>query len=331
MLDPWKAPDSKILPDFIIAGGMKCGTTTLHHILNRHPDIYIPEEEIHFFDMDDITEHPEFLYYNDGEWISPEINENYEKYWHWYNDFFLYSEDHQKIGEDSTGYLASRKAPKRIATQKKDIKIIILLRDPVYRTYSHYWHNVRAGRVCHSFENTLRYYPNTIIKRSLYKQQIQKFYDHIPQNLIKIIIFEEFVQDKRNVIKDLLKFLNLDTNKLEPRHFNIHSNKGKAPLSIKIQLFHNKINREHGNWLYREHFPDYKSKVDRRNFFRRVIKNTHKILNPPIRKQIPAINKRTYDFLSEYFKKELIGLDKMINKDINRYWFQDSQLWVRTK
>jgi hypothetical protein len=323
MLDPWKSPDSKKLPDFIIAGGMKCGTTSLHHILNKHPDIYIPEEEIHFFDMDDITQHPEFFYYNDNEWISPKINQNYEKYWHWYYNFFQNAEEHQKIGEDSTGYLASKKAPKRIAIQIKDIKIIILLRNPIYRTYSHYWHNVRAGRISHSFENTLRYYPNTIINRSLYKQQIQRFYDHIPQDHIKIIIFEELLQDKRKVISDLLIFLDLDTEKLKSRHLNIHSNKGNAPLSIKMQLLHNKINREHGNWLYRNHFPDYRDKNDNRNFFRRVIKNTHRILNPPIKKQIPAMNKRTYNFLSNYFKKEFIGLDKLIKKDIDKYWFRD--------
>jgi hypothetical protein len=90
-----------------------------------------------------------------------------------------------------------------------------------------------------------------------------------------------------------------------------------------MQLIHNRINREHGNWLYRNHFPDYKSKNENRNLFRRVIKNTHRIINPPLKKQLPAINKRTYKFLNDYFKKEFIGLDELINKDINKYWFRD--------
>ena len=48
------------LPDFIIAGATKSATTTLHTILNKHPDVFIPNGELHFFDMDDIFEHPDF-------------------------------------------------------------------------------------------------------------------------------------------------------------------------------------------------------------------------------------------------------------------------------
>ena len=69
MENNWIAPGNAFLPDFIIAGAMKSGTTTLHNILNEHPDVFIPDSEIHFFDMDDVIEHPEFNYFINGKCI----------------------------------------------------------------------------------------------------------------------------------------------------------------------------------------------------------------------------------------------------------------------
>lgn len=53
----WVAPENVRLPDFIICGAMKCGTSTVHSLLNQHPYVYIPDPEINFFDIDDIFQH----------------------------------------------------------------------------------------------------------------------------------------------------------------------------------------------------------------------------------------------------------------------------------
>ena len=121
MNNPWLAPDTTYLPDFIIIGGMKCGTTTLHHILNTHPKIYMPQSEIHFFDMDDEEEHPEFIFNNNGELVRPNVEDDPEAYWEWYKTYFDKAEGRLK-GEDTTGYFTSEKAIKRISEQDKDIK-----------------------------------------------------------------------------------------------------------------------------------------------------------------------------------------------------------------
>ena len=49
-------------PDFVIAGAMKCGTTTLHQMLAQHPDVFMADDELFYFDMDDIAQHPDFLF-----------------------------------------------------------------------------------------------------------------------------------------------------------------------------------------------------------------------------------------------------------------------------
>lgn len=128
------------LPDFIIAGAMKAGTTSLHHILKHHKHVFLPEDEIFFFDLDDIQQHPDFFMDARGKWIFHDYERHYQDYLEWYSSFFESADDGQVIGDDSTTYMASRKAPQRIARLLPDVKLIFMLRDPVVRAYSHYWH-----------------------------------------------------------------------------------------------------------------------------------------------------------------------------------------------
>ena len=69
--DNWLSIEPSLLPDFIIVGAMKSGTTTLHDMLNTHPDVFIPKGELHFFDHDDIFQHPNFNIYKKSFWNYP--------------------------------------------------------------------------------------------------------------------------------------------------------------------------------------------------------------------------------------------------------------------
>ena len=88
MKNIWKATNHKLLPDFIIGGAMKSGTSTLHTILSHHPDIFIPSDEIHFFDIDNILQHPDFNFYENGKWVYQSMEKNPEKMWKWYHNKF---------------------------------------------------------------------------------------------------------------------------------------------------------------------------------------------------------------------------------------------------
>ena len=121
----WLLQESKKLPDFIIGGAMKSATTTLHAILHRHPDISIAHEEIGFFDIDNLLEHPDFAFFDaeKNSWHTQFINQSPAKAWEWYLSNF--PGDDMLRGEDSTTYLASPIAAKRIGMQHKNIKMII--------------------------------------------------------------------------------------------------------------------------------------------------------------------------------------------------------------
>jgi hypothetical protein len=126
----WLSPRPAALPDFIIGGAMKCGTTTLHHILAAHPDVYIPENEIHFFDMDNILQHGDFNFYDSssGVWWTQNLEADAPKFWAWYAQQFKNDKGARVVGEDSTTYLASPIAAARIAAQPKPIKMVFMLR-----------------------------------------------------------------------------------------------------------------------------------------------------------------------------------------------------------
>ena len=104
-------------PDFLIIGSQKCGTSSLLYYLGQHTEIAIPNiKEIHFFDV------------------------KYHKGIEWYENQFPDKTDVAKItGEATPYYLFHPLVPQRVALHYPEIKIIVLLRNPINRAYSHYW------------------------------------------------------------------------------------------------------------------------------------------------------------------------------------------------
>src|SRR5205823_10005526 len=132
----------RLMPDFIIIGTMRGGTTSLYSYLTAHPYIgsaYM--KEVHFFDV----------YYSKGlPWYRAQFPSSVQKY---------YAERVQKqsfiTGEASPYYLFHPHAPKRIAKILPQVKLIVLLRNPVSRAYSHYYHEVTGGHEKLSFEEAI--------------------------------------------------------------------------------------------------------------------------------------------------------------------------------
>src|SRR5262249_39356681 len=107
-------------PDFLIIGAQKSGTTALVKFLNKHLFVKIPKEEIHFFDL------------------------HYDKGVDWYQQQFSQKQSSlEVIGEKSPYYLFHPTAPKYVQELYPKMKLIVILRNPVDRAYSQYWHNLR--------------------------------------------------------------------------------------------------------------------------------------------------------------------------------------------
>ncbi|MEL6810740.1 MAG: sulfotransferase [Bacteroidota bacterium] len=324
VLRNWKAPESAIVPDFIIGGAMKSGTSTLHAILGQHPDVYIPKEEIGFFDIDNVIEHYDFNFYDPKAktWTTQDMSRNPNELWKWYSDKFQPGKG-KVLGEDSTSYLTSKFAAARIAFQNKDIKLIFMLRHPSKRAYSNYFHLLRSGIVAHSFEDVLQLYPTLVLRRSLYKDQLESYYKLLPKEQIKVVVFEDLVANPRNVIQDICAFLDLDMNKFDASVFATHTNKAKLPLFSGLHRLKNLLYRRYGSSFYFKTLPLKAPKnAMRKAWFPKAINRVHGMINPLRVKKTPPMHPNTQEFLDAYFKKELAGLDEIIGEKVLSKWFQ---------
>ena len=200
---------SENLPDFIIVGAARSGTTSLYYYLSQHPQIFLPDRK-----------EPQFLSYR-GQGIQ---YDNVVKDLDEYVDIFKASGEKQVIGEASTSYLymydSTIDSIKEIYGERfKDLKIIMLLRDPVKRAYSHYLFMAKQGFEDLAFEEAIK--PDVIATRivdkkgfdyighSMYYERVKSFVDQFPN--VRIYIDADLKRTD-DLVEDVLEYLGVDTN-----------------------------------------------------------------------------------------------------------------------
>ncbi len=321
-MNNWILPEELRIPDFIICGAMKSGTSTLHYILNQHPHIYIPDNEIFFFNIDDLFQHSDFNYFDGGNWHTQELDDDPVKFWKWYSSHFDSADANQTIGEDSTTYIASEIAAKRIRVQNKLIKLIIILRHPTVRAYSEYLHMVRTGRAIYNFENTIRYTPYSILYRSLYFDQLKRFFKHVSKKQVKVVIFEQFLVKKYDLLREICVHIGVDYDLFPKDSMDAHKNKALIPKYPGIQILKNRYFREVGNLHYYSNLPVKPTSSNKRKaIILRLINKAHSILNPLTDVKPPKMKDSTKQFIDDFFKRELTGINELLGKDVLSIWF----------
>ena len=211
----------KLLPNFLVVGAMKAGSTTLMDYLVSHHEVGIPDEEINYFDKD--------LNYNKGV--------------DWYSDWFKNYASKKIIGEKTPAYCYEPKAAKRIYEQNPNMKLVWILRNPVKRTYSNYWHYIRIGKEILPVEECLRLEDERVKKdiykgyfrRSVYADQIERFLEYFTMDQMHFIIFEEFIKDPDKGLNDLSEFLGITSTKFTQKP--LVSNKGYKPFYIPAEYY----------------------------------------------------------------------------------------------
>ena len=186
---PTRTPDGLRLPDFMIVGAAKCGTTTLYQYLQRHPAIFMSTpKEMSFFSKPDV----------------------YAKGLAWYAALFEPATDDQRCGEASTTYSrwpTYEGAIDRIVETTPDIKLLYILRNPVDRLYSFYAHRMR-DRVTTSIDDFLRETPEAI-HSGLYHSQIEEIERRVPRERLMVLLLEDLKRDTAEVMRRVNDFLDL--------------------------------------------------------------------------------------------------------------------------
>lgn len=314
------------LPDFIIIGAMKSGTTSIHHILSQHDGVFIPDSELYFFDVDDIVQHPDFFILTESEWTYHDFEKDFDQYLEWYKRFFADARPGQLIGEDTTTYLASSKAPERIGELLPNVKLIAMLRDPVARVYSHYWHNVSAGRVTKSFDATLRLNGGNYLSRGYYLKHLRRYESFIAKGNLKVILFEEFLKDKQAVIDELCSYLGLEGS-VDVTSLDSHKNRSSAPFNLSARLFSNRIYRLFASTQSNRDIPNMPNysggtrKAVRRPPRPGLLTKFGNVMGSRLpKRKYPPMRRETRVFLEKIYRSENMGLSELIGKDVSEYW-----------
>jgi hypothetical protein len=295
-------------------------------MLAQHPDIFIPKGEIHYFDIDDMYEHPDFAFFGQDRWWYPRFEEQHEQYLSWYTSFFREASPEQLIGEDSTVYLASRRVPERIRARIPDVKIILMLRDPAARAYSHYWHLVSTGRAVYDFEDTLSIEPASLLERSRYQSQVERFLPVFPAEQIRFILFEDFVQRALPVAREMCQFVGVNPE-LIPPDVKTHVNQTRVPRNLGVQLWYNRLMRlqVRVRHRYQSHLLEapQQQKYAGRKFMERVLSVLQHRINPLKPGKVPPMRPETRKYLNRYFRQENRRLSELIGQDVETVWYRD--------
>jgi len=199
-----------MLPNFIIIGAQKAGTTAFRGRLSFHPEIYMVKNEIHYF--------------NDRLITSPRKRTYSELGIDWYKSKFNEFNGEKAVGEKSPDYCYDSNVPKRMYELLPDAKLIMIVRNPVDRAFSSYKHQVVAGRENLSLEEAIgresfrmKHNPDGLLHFSYlyqgyYFNHITRFLEYYDKNKCLFITFEELCTNPKQVFKDTFEFLEVDSS-----------------------------------------------------------------------------------------------------------------------
>ena len=186
-----------MIPNFLVIGAQKSGTTWLYDRLRRHPDIFMPKvKEVHFFNRRDSNLRP---------------RRNYEKHdLGWYRDHFRRRSGERAVGEATPLYLCDKAAPGRIRNRLPDVKLIACLRYPTDRAYSHYWMARGKEHTEKSFQEIVRDRDPRFIARGHYGEQIERYLSLFDRRNLLVLIHEELFSHPAQTLNRISDFLGVD-------------------------------------------------------------------------------------------------------------------------
>lgn len=180
------------LPNFLVIGAMKSGTTSLYHYLRHHPQVFMPDtKEVNFFNP----------------------MRNWRRGVEWYEQQFEGAEgDAVAVGEASTSYTKFpwvRGVPARIASTLDDVRLVYVVRDPIERMRSHYLHNLAIGQEWRSIEDAFHKEP-MYANISRYALQIDQYVPYVPRDKLLVVQSEDLQNERVATLGRVFRFLGVD-------------------------------------------------------------------------------------------------------------------------
>ena len=237
-------PGQRSLPHYIVVGEKRCGTTSLHRYLLQHPHVRSPlaSKSTHFFDL------------------------HFDRGLDWYKSFFPVLPGQRTarsvVGETSPYYLFHPLAGERIAETVPDVRVLVLLREPGLRAWSHYQYEHAKGTESLSFADAIAAEPDRLagveqqlidnptltsdehrafsyVSRSRYGRSLSRLCSNIDQSQVQVVRSESLFEDPYGVLAGVHSFLGLDefeTPNLKPGRQNIPASAPSDEMELVREL-----------------------------------------------------------------------------------------------
>jgi len=303
------------LPDFLIVGAAKAGTTSLYEYLLQNRALFLSKiKEPNYFLFAD----------NDREYFFPKLKRteklssmNYIIDTKDYIDIFKKAKDDQICGEASTIYLYKaedtiKNIKKMYGKDYKKLKIIIILRNPLDRAWSHYMmHKTVNETEGFSFHKSIDkdviqkrlenkyFYGYDYINFGMYYKQVKEYMNTFSD--VKIILFDDFIKNKETVIQDVFSFLKVSNTAVKEIKKKNVSGKPKNVFAAGIIFVIDKT-----RWIFK-----YVDRNKRRNAWL--------FINRFLFKKVKMPNKYR-PLLGRIYKDDIAKLSKLINKDLTKWY-----------
>jgi len=281
-------------PNFFIVGAAKAGTTSLYEYLKDIPGIYMsPVKEPNYFSQKTMPEeYPVSIIRNKAEYLS----------------LFENIKDEKIIGEATTSYLTDPDAPYQIHKIIPTAQILISLRDPIERAFSHYLMHIQTTWLTSSLSEELKKSssmdfnpnkPHLKLEHGLYYDSIKRYQNVFGKKQIKIIIFEEFIRNVKDSLEEILKFLNVS-----------------YPSHDFQNIIHNPYRGARGGKIVQ--------KIRAGKTLRPIVKT---LLSPSLRKSLrakfiikkmpkPKMNQDDRDFLVKFYREDVQKVETLLGRKL---------------
>ena len=184
-----------VLPNYVVIGAAKSGTTSLAYYLAAHPEVFMaPFKEVRFFDREDHWQH------GVG----------------WYRSHFVGAEGKLAIGEATPAYLAVPQAVERMASVIPSARLIAVLRNPVDHAYSHYWHARLWDSEARSFAEVVDAGEGAgdpaaaYLADGRYVEQLRRVRAHYPAESLLVLLLEDLAEQPAATFSRVCSFLGVD-------------------------------------------------------------------------------------------------------------------------
>ncbi len=280
------------LPNFIVGGALKAGTTSLNYYLGQHPDVYMsPFKEPRYFAYD-----PDGPTNGDGGLHFPVTTlEQYAK-------LFAGVTNEKAVGEVSPHYIISPIAPRLIHDTLPGVRLIFSLRHPLKRAYSVYWQAVRLGNENRPVEQALTEAEHRV-RNGRYFALLQNWYATFDPAQIKVILFDDLAHDALGVFQDVCRYLDVDDTFVPDLTIR---NKGGALKNQRLGRFYEQLKssplKQALDPLVPERLRDRVNDMRSQNFEE----------PPPIP---PAVAER----LHAYYRADIEQLENFLGRDLSAW------------